>query len=281
SYTFQLYFDFSGYTDMAIGSALLFNILLPVNFNSPYQATSIQDFWRRWHITLSRWLRDYLYIPLGGNRKGALRTYSNLFLTFLLAGLWHGAGWTFVLWGGLHGIALVLHRLWKKAGLRMPAIFGWLLTFLFVNAGWVIFRATTLQQGLEVLKGMVGINGLVVDAGLKKTLHGVDMMQPYLAKFSGSLVLPGEMYWFLLFFALILFLLPNSCRIAGISGRRQQEDIPATPSNLLWRLVIRSREFLLSFRPNYYWAVLSGILFSMALYRLLRVEATEFLYFNF
>jgi D-alanyl-lipoteichoic acid acyltransferase DltB (MBOAT superfamily) len=110
SYTFQMYFDFSGYTDMAIGAALLFNIKLPINFNSPYKATSIQDFWRRWHITLSRFLRDYIYIPLGGNRRGEFRTYSNLMVTFLLGGLWHGAGWTFVFWGFLHGVALVLHR---------------------------------------------------------------------------------------------------------------------------------------------------------------------------
>ena len=110
SYTFQLYFDFSGYTDMAIGAALLFNIKLPINFNSPYKALSIQDFWRRWHITLSRFLRDYLYIPLGGNRSSKHRIYLNLFLTFLLGGIWHGAGWTFVLWGALHGAAMMLHR---------------------------------------------------------------------------------------------------------------------------------------------------------------------------
>ncbi|NLY03504.1 MAG: MBOAT family protein, partial [Campylobacter sp.] len=109
SYTFQLYFDFSGYTDMAIGSSLLFNIRLPINFNSPYKALSIQDFWRRWHMTLSRFLRNYLYIPLGGNRRGKYRTYINLLVTFLLGGLWHGAGWTFIAWGALHGIALVIH----------------------------------------------------------------------------------------------------------------------------------------------------------------------------
>lgn len=201
---------------MAIGSALFFNIVLPVNFNSPYQATSIQDFWRRWHITLSRWLRDYLYIPLGGNRKGELRTSLYLLITFLLAGLWHGAGWTFVVWGGLHGIALVLHRLWKKTGLRIPAVFGRLLTFLFVNAAWVIFRATNLRQGLQVLKGMVGMNGITTEASVQKLFHQIEFIQPYLAKTSGTLVLPGQMYWFLLFFALVLFLLPNSCQTGGM-----------------------------------------------------------------
>ena len=131
SYTFQLYFDFSGYTDMAIGAALLFNIKLPINFNSPYKAKDIQDFWRRWHITLSRFLRDYIYIPLGGNRKSSFRTYSNLMATFILGGLWHGAGWTFVFWGFLHGMALVVHRGWKALGFTMNSILAWFITFNF------------------------------------------------------------------------------------------------------------------------------------------------------
>ncbi|MDU9047595.1 MAG: MBOAT family protein [Candidatus Electrothrix sp. Rat3] len=281
SYTFQLYFDFSGYTDMAIGSALFFNIVLPINFNSPYQATSIQDFWRRWHMTLSRWLRDYLYIPLGGNRKGELRTYCHLFITFFLAGLWHGAGWTFVLWGGLHGAALILHRLWKKIGLRIPAIFGWLFTFLFVNTTWVIFRATNLQQGFQVLKGMVGANGVTTEASVQKVFQRIEVVQPYLAKLSGTLVLPGQMYWFLLFFSLVLFLLPNSCQIAGMVRKEKKEYIASSKIGVLQLAVMKTTDFLLSFRPNCYWALLSGILFSMALYRLLRVEPTEFLYFNF
>ncbi len=233
SYTFQLYFDFSGYTDMAIGSALFFNIVLPVNFNSPYQATSIQDFWRRWHMTLSRWLRDYLYIPLGGNRKGELRTSIYLLITFLLAGLWHGAGWTFVAWGGLHGAALISHRFWKKNGLRMPAVFGWLLTFLFVNATWVIFRATNLQQGVHILKGMVGMNGVTAEAGLQKIFHRIELAQPYLEKISGTLVLPVQMYWFLLFFALVLFLLPNSCQVGGIVKKEKKEYIASNKVGIL------------------------------------------------
>ena len=157
SYTFQLYFDFSGYCDMAIGAALLMNIRLPINFNSPYKALDIQDFWRRWHITLSNFLRDYLYIPLGGSRAGAWRTYLNLFMTFVIGGLWHGASWMFVIWGALHGTALVLHRAWRRLGGRMHRVPAWLVTFLFVNLAWVFFRAKTMPDALRVLRGMVDV----------------------------------------------------------------------------------------------------------------------------
>ena len=154
SYTFQLYFDFSGYTDMAIGASLLFNIKLPINFNSPYKATSIQDFWRRWHITLSTFLKDYIYIPLGGNRKGTFRTSTNLMATFILGGIWHGAGWTFVFWGFLHGVALVINHLWKSIGLKMPMLLAWFITFNFVNIAWVFFRAKEWSDALKVLRAM-------------------------------------------------------------------------------------------------------------------------------
>ncbi|MCB9989797.1 MAG: MBOAT family protein [Rhodospirillales bacterium] len=157
SYTLQLYFDFSGYTDMAIGSALLLNIRLPFNFNSPYKAVSIQDFWRRWHMTLSRFLRDYLYIPLGGSRAGKARVLFNLFVTFLLGGLWHGAAWTFVIWGALHGAAMALHRLWSQAGLTLPKLPALVLTFLFVNAAWVVFRAETMGDALHLYKAMLDV----------------------------------------------------------------------------------------------------------------------------
>lgn len=158
SYTFQLYFDFSGYTDMAIGAALLFNIKLPLNFNSPYKALSIQEFWHRWHLTLSRFLRDYVYIPLGGNRHGNVHTHLNLFLTFLLGGIWHGAGWTFVIWGVLHGIGIVVHRIWKNAGKAMPPLPAWILTFGFVNITWVFFRATSWEQALQMLGAMFALS---------------------------------------------------------------------------------------------------------------------------
>ncbi len=162
SYTFQLYFDFSGYTDMAIGISLLFNIKLPINFNSPYKATNIQDFWRRWHITLSRFLRDYIYIPLGGNKKGSFRTYSNLLSTFVIGGFWHGAGWTFLFWGFLHGIALAIHRLWSNLGFKMWTWLAWLITFNFVNIAWIFFRAKEWDDAVKVLEGMFGINGVVL-----------------------------------------------------------------------------------------------------------------------
>jgi D-alanyl-lipoteichoic acid acyltransferase DltB (MBOAT superfamily) len=154
AYTFQLYFDFSGYTDMAIGAALLFNIKLPINFNSPYKATSIQDFWRRWHITLSKFLKDYIYIPLGGNRKGSFKTSTNLMATFILGGIWHGAGWTFVFWGFLHGVALVVNRIWQNFGFSMPKLLAWFLTFNFVNIAWVFFRAKEWEDAVKVLSGM-------------------------------------------------------------------------------------------------------------------------------
>jgi hypothetical protein len=161
SFTFQLYFDFSGYCDMAIGAALLFNIWLPINFNSPYKALDIQDFWRRWHITLSRYLRDYLYIPLGGNRGSIERVQLNIMATFILGGLWHGASWMFVTWGALHGSALVLHQVWRKLGGHMPAPIAWLLTFLFINITWIFFRAETLFDALRVIRGMADIDSAI------------------------------------------------------------------------------------------------------------------------
>lgn len=161
SYTFQLYFDFSGYCDMAIGAALLFNIWLPINFNSPYQALDIQDFWRRWHMTLSRYLRDYLYIPLGGSRCSTPRVYFNLMATFILGGLWHGASWMFVIWGALHGAALVVHRAWSGLGLSMPKAAAWLLTFNFINISWVFFRASTPDDALRVIRGMADLDSVL------------------------------------------------------------------------------------------------------------------------
>ncbi|MCI4680448.1 MBOAT family protein [Rhodoblastus acidophilus] len=165
AYTAQIYFDFSGYTDMALGLSRMFNIKLPLNFDSPYKARSIVDFWRRWHMTLSRFLRDYLYIPLGGNRLGFLRRYLNLFITMLLGGLWHGAGWTFLIWGALHGLYLVVNHavtgLREKFGIAWRAWmapFGWGLTFLAVVVGWVFFRASSLEGAIRVLEGMVAFN---------------------------------------------------------------------------------------------------------------------------
>lgn len=154
-YAFQIYFDFSGYTDMALGLGLLFGVALPQNFRAPYRATSLRDFWRDWHMTLSRFLRDYLYIPLGGNRSGLARQLAALFLTMLLGGLWHGAGYNFLIWGALHGAGLGVGVLWRRAGLAMPALLGWALTFGFVCLAWIFFRAATLDQASAMLHGLV------------------------------------------------------------------------------------------------------------------------------
>jgi len=157
----QIYFDFSGYSDMAIGLALMFGLTLPINFNAPYKAASIREFWRRWHMTLSRFLRDYLYIPLGGSRHGAARQAAALMITMLLGGLWHGAGWTFVAWGGLHGLGLAVNHLWQRAGLRLPGAAGWILTLLFVFACWVPFRAEGFAPALAMLGSMAGVEGWI------------------------------------------------------------------------------------------------------------------------
>jgi alginate O-acetyltransferase complex protein AlgI len=176
AYTLQIYFDFSGYSDMALGLARMFGLRFPVNFNSPYKATSIIEFWRRWHITLSRFLRDYLYVPLGGNRHGEGRRMANLMVVMLLGGLWHGANWTFAAWGGLHGLFLVINHLWRKltAGLSVPGpafvyrALGWGLTFLAVMLAWVFFRAASFEAALNVFQGLTAAEGrFVVTPGLE------------------------------------------------------------------------------------------------------------------
>ena len=163
-YALQLYFDFSGYSDMAVGLGHLFGIRIPQNFDAPYRAVSITDFWRRWHISLSSWLRDYLYIPLGGNRVGAVRTYANLLVTMLLGGLWHGANWTFVIWGGYHGLLLALERGCRGLPLRLPLVLARVSTFLLVLVGWVIFRSTDLTMALTWLGRMFSPAALAVTA---------------------------------------------------------------------------------------------------------------------
>jgi D-alanyl-lipoteichoic acid acyltransferase DltB (MBOAT superfamily) len=159
AYTLQIYFDFSGYSDMSIGLARMFGLQMPFNFNAPYRALSVRDFWRRWHMTLSRFLRDYLYIPLGGNRGSAARQAVNVVVTMLLGGLWHGANWTFVVWGGLHGAALAVNHLWATHGVRLPRAIAWLLTMLFVIGCWVLFRAPDFTRAAEILESMVGRSG--------------------------------------------------------------------------------------------------------------------------
>lgn len=205
AYTFQLYFDFSAYSDMAIGLSKMFNVDLPANFNSPYKSLNIIDFWRRWHITLSTFLRDYLYFPLGGNRLGTTRRYVNLVATMVLGGLWHGANWTFVVWGTLHGGYLVVNHGWQalqqRLGLpRMPgaALLSWALTFLCVVIAWVLFRAVDIDDASRMLQAMAGLDG---------ALHRA----PTPGAVPGGLVLEGV--WMLLGLLLVRFA-PNSAEIS-------------------------------------------------------------------
>ena len=155
SYTIQLYFDFSGYCDMAIGIGKMFNIDLPINFNSPYKALTITEFWDRWHMTLTRFFTKYVYIPLGGNRKGKVRTYVNIMIVFLASGLWHGASWNFVFWGAMHGVFVVITRLFKKFFDSLHPALNWFVTFTFVNVAWVFFRAETFTQATTLLRKLV------------------------------------------------------------------------------------------------------------------------------
>ncbi len=197
SYTFQLYFDFSGYSDMAIGIARMFGILLPINFNSPYKAHSIVDFWRRWHMTLSQFLRDYLYIPLGGSRAGNIARYRNLMITMLLGGLWHGAGWTFVVWGGLHGAFLVINHRWagSTAAFRMKVLIGpviyrclsWGITFVAVVFAWVLFRCGSWEAARAMILAMSGAGGFEMSSSVSR-LHAAIWIPMLLAV---VLVLPN------------------------------------------------------------------------------------------
>ena len=161
-YTLQLYFDFSGYSEMAIGLGLMLNLKLPVNFNSPYQALSVIDFWRRWHMTLGLWVKNYLYIPMGGGRCGVAKKMRNLFCSMLIIGLWHGAGWTFVFWGGLHGIMLMINHLWRLTKIELPKVLCWAMTFLGVVVCWVFFRAENFHDAWCVLVAMTDVHQIVL-----------------------------------------------------------------------------------------------------------------------
>jgi D-alanyl-lipoteichoic acid acyltransferase DltB (MBOAT superfamily) len=245
SYTFQLYFDFSGYTDMAIGAALLFNIKLPINFNSPYKAFNIQDFWRRWHMTLTRFLTEYIYIPLGGSRNGELRTYINIMIVFLIGGMWHGAGWTFIFWGFLHGLALVVHRSWGKLSFQIPRWLAWFITFNFVNIAWVFFRANSFDDALKVIKGMFSGKLVLPDLLASK----LSFLQSYGIEFGAlSSVTPFSVAFILFGFGLVL-LSKNTMQFMQIQ-------------------VVSTRYLLLS-----------ALLFSISILSFYKVS--EFIYFNF
>jgi len=176
AYAMQIYFDFSGYIDMAIGLSLMFGVRIPLNFNSPYKAASIIDFWRRWNMTLSRFLRDYLYIPLGGNRRGVVRRGINLMVTMLLGGLWHGAGWTFVIWGGLHGVYLIVNHTWRATGINLPRAVCVALTFGATVVAWVFFRASDFSSALAMLRPMIFGHGLALPSSLASLLGPLDVI---------------------------------------------------------------------------------------------------------
>jgi alginate O-acetyltransferase complex protein AlgI len=279
AYTFQLYFDFSGYSDMAIGLSRLFGIRLPLNFNSPYKATSITEFWRRWHMTLSRFLRDYLYIPLGGNRHGEFRRHANLFITMVLGGLWHGAGWNFVIWGALHGAFLIVNHAWRelchKFGLGLSGRGGrWLaiaLTFVCVVFGWVYFRAPDLPTANHIVLGMLGFNGAALPDAIASRLgplwpllQGMGVQ----AGLGGGAAFVGLWFWIAVG-GLIAFVFPNTQEImhrfepAYVEGRAAD--------------VARTTAF--AWQPRRRVAILVGLLLALGVLALSR--PTEFLYFQF
>ncbi len=279
AYSLQLYFDFSGYSDMAIGISRLFGITLPLNFNSPYQALNITDFWRRWHMTLSRFLRDYLYVPLGGNRRGKPRRYANLMITMLLGGLWHGAGWTFVIWGGLHGLYLVIHHAWEgvtrcsglRGGRGWTRALAWLCTFLAVVVGWVFFRAESLPAALNMLAGMSGANGIVLPPAWVETVHWRISILIHAMGYTVSNSVSGVPdSWGWLWIGTLLLAatrMPNTQEI--LSGFRPALDSVPTDR----------QPFFMRFRMNAVWVLAAVVMFAGAL---TRGEAiSEFLYFQF
>ncbi len=286
AYTLQLYFDFSGYSDMAIGAAYMFGIKLPLNFDSPYKAVNIIDFWRRWHITLSHFLRDYLYIPLGGNRKGKFRRYLNLMITMLLGGLWHGAGWTFVLWGGLHGIYLVINHQWhsfrrwlghdlKKTHWLGQAA-GCLITFLAVIVSWVFFRAKTIGAATGILGAMIGANGISLPRGLSTKLGFLESLGIQFNGLTNATELPvAYVACGISFLLLIAWFTPNTQEWMGQYNPIALKQ-PGDNATLNWRDRLWHK---LQWQPNQIWAVVGVITTAISLLSLTRVS--EFLYFQF
>lgn len=285
AYTFQLYFDFSGYSDMAIGLARMFGILLPINFHSPYKAESIIDFWSRWHITLSRFLRDYVYIPMGGNRKGITHRYINLIATMLLGGLWHGAGWTFVIWGGIHGLYLVVNHTWRaitnslisrdRKKSTLNTIMARSITFFVVVISWVIFRSDNIDSALNLFSSMSGANGIPLPAILKHSLGesnfsllGIDFY--YSELFNRKYFNPNEAILWLLGLMLIVNFVPNTQQIMS-------RYAPALLTNK-WEADTVSKNRI-KWQPTTTWVVIISFLAIISLLSLTQVS--EFLYFQF
>ena len=279
AYTFQLYFDFSGYSDMAIGLSRVFGVKLPLNFDSPYKAVNIIDFWRRWHMTLSRFLRDYLYFSLGGNRKGPMRRYVNLMITMMLGGLWHGAGWTFVMWGTLHGLYLVFNHLWRAlrqwAGqdLDRETSFGRgvsrLITLFAVIVGWVFFRATSFGDAVAILRGMAGLNGVSLPAGVAAHLGPVQgVLQAWGVAFTlgGGSRFVLQYGWIVLLLPIALYA-PNTQQILGLfQPAIDYRGRGPSPARLVWR-------------PSRAWAAFVAVLTVAGLLSMSKVS--EFLYYQF
>ena len=287
AYTLQLYFDFSGYSDMAIGAARMFGIKFPLNFNSPYKAVNISEFWRRWHITLSNFLRDYLYIPLGGNRKGKLRRYLNLMITMMLGGLWHGAGWTFVVWGGLHGIYLVINHQWHcfrrvlghdSSNHWWSQALGCLITFLAVIVAWVFFRAQNMSAALTMLRAMIGANGVSLPPFLSTRLA---FMQNWGIQFDGvmqvtGLRLPFVASW-IFFLLFITWFTPNTkqwmVKYDPVTQHQYVVDNSLNSINYRWQK--------LQWHPTVTFGSIVGVLAFVCVKTLLAASSSEFLYFNF
>lgn len=288
AYTMQLYFDFSGYSDMAIGAARLFGIRLPLNFHSPYKAVSIVEFWRRWHMTLSRFLRDYLYIPLGGSRRGKARRYVNLFLTMLLGGLWHGAGWTFVVWGGLHGFYLAINHAWHRLHPFIPSrirlrtgtgkLLAWATTFTAVVVGWVFFRATDFDSAINILSGMSGSNGIALPNAIMARLGGTG---EWLHSLGIGTYLGGGSQFILTYawvipLLLVALLLPNTQQIMA-RFEPALAAYPADPNTEIQGL--SGTNSRLTWQPTTGWSLVLGALSALGILALSSVS--EFLYFQF
>ncbi len=280
AYAFQLYFDFSGYSDMAIGLSRLFGVRLPLNFDSPYKSSNISEFWRRWHMTLSRFLRDYLYIPLGGNWHGKFRRYLNLMITMLLGGLWHGAGWNFVIWGGLHGLFLVVNHAWTaltrnltfNKHSRVWKIMAGALTFATVCVAWIFFRAADLPTAWIIFQGAFGNFGLSLPDAIGNRLG---TFKPVLEQLGITYTLGGgaqfaENWSWVLFAAMVVFLFPNTQQITGNFSPALNYKPDAANSLGTFGLV---------WEPSRRWAIWLGILAVTSLLALNR--PSEFLYFQF
>lgn len=276
AYALQLYFDFSGYSDMAIGLSRMFGVRLPLNFDSPYKAVNIIDFWRRWHMTLSRFLRDYLYYPLGGNRKGPARRYVNLMIVMLLGGLWHGAGWTFVLWGALHGVYLIVNHAWiairNRLGLatggRLSHVVSVALTFVAVLFAWTLFRAPDLATATSILAAMIGLHGVSIPAAFAPMLGSLGRLMTS----AGITFSLGGGSEFVKTWAWIIVLLP----VVFVAPNTQQ--IMARFDPALERVVAGPRQWLL-WRPSRTWAMVSGLVAAIGVLAL--TQHSEFIYFQF